>query len=207
MDREFTSPHQPVAQELPIGATDPKPGHVERHAEEFLFTLERYGGVWFDKHDGRCAEIRGIEPGITRIEVHQDHGPINDFAVHIRVLARPPVDQPAGHSAIRQCRSLDQIGPQAVQFQLFAACFYTQKPALVHWDRDIVLVHGDIVETNRVKALLHVFRRLVGSGIARDPGAQIGKIVHGLLHPPDRNRLRQFLKVHSRAGRRRSSQH
>ena len=201
MERLLALCGQLVAQVLAGLAIEPEPRHVERHGEEFLFALQVHGGIRLDKDDGLRPEIGGIEPGVARIKVHQGYGPFDLFAVHIRVLTRAGVYQAPGHPAFGQRRGFDEVGPEAVDWHLFAAADDLQESTLIDRNRDIVFVDCDIVEADCAEALLHDLGRLVGTSIASDSRSQAGKGVHRLLHALDWGRACQLGKIDLGPGR------
>jgi len=71
-------------------ARQPEARHIERDADELRLRLAAGGRLRLDKHNRACAQPRGVQPVVARVEVHQ-----HDAAFHR--LAAKLLELPVAH--------------------------------------------------------------------------------------------------------------
>ena len=184
-------PPQPLA----ILLGDPEPGQVQGHGEELLLALQIDRRIRFDEDRSYRSQVRAVEPGIPGIEIHQHDSPFDVFAIEKGVIPIPTIDHPRRHPSFGQRGCLDQVGPQTVQLDLLAAACHLEEAAFLHRNRDIVLVHRDIIQPYISESLLNEPGRFFGARIAGHPGLLLGEEAQRFPHPLDGHGLTEFGKV------------
>ena len=181
---------------------NPEAGKVERHGQKLLLPFQIHRRIRLDEDHGSHAQISAVEPRVARIEIHQHDGALHLLAVEMGVVAVAGVDHPSRNTSLGQGRGFHQIGPQPVEPHLLTAGRQFEKTPLFNRNRDIVFVHGDIVQTDIPEGLLYVMCGFLGPGITDHLRLQAGKIAQSFLHALDGHRPAEFGKVHLGTDRR-----
>ena len=189
-----TRPLDRLPQQSAVRTAHPEPRQVEGHGEELLLAFEVDGRVGLDEDDGGGAEVCAVEPVVAGVEVEDDDGSRHVLAVELLELPPAAVDQGSVNAAVGQGRGAHQVGPQSVELH-GRPSRDPQPPSLVDGHGDVVLVEGDVVQTDLPELAVHVQGRLLGAGIAGHARTEAREESHGLAQTVLRRQTAQGLEV------------
>jgi hypothetical protein len=171
-------------------ARQPEARHIERDADELRFRLAAGGRLRFDKHNRACAQPRGVQPVVARVEVHQHDAAFHRLAAKPLELPVAHIDQVAPYAVGGQLRSAHLVGPEGVDAQFLPV--QVQVRLFVDGDGDGERFAAHILQSEGAELLLDIVGGAVGARVACHARTLRRHPAHGLRQPRIRDRAHQL---------------